>query len=149
MKIICKNKRAKFDYEIIETLEAGIILYGWEVKSVCQGQARITESYIDSNEDMNALILINSDIAPYKASHKFEEQERNRHRKLLLKKRDISKWTQAIQKKGLTIIPLDIHINEKGLVKINIALARGKNTFDKRQTIKERDWNRKKSRLEF
>jgi SsrA-binding protein len=144
MKIIATNRKATFNYFIEEKLEAGIILTGSEVKSLRNGKANIEESYVSDID--GELHLINSSIAKYSQSNRFNHEEK-RPRKLLLHVKQINKFLGAIKKKGNTIIPLRLYFNPKNRVKVEIALASGKKLFDKRATIKERDWQREKARL--
>jgi SsrA-binding protein len=145
-KIVAKNRRAKFDYEILETHEAGIVLTGSEVKSIRNGRVSINESFVGGMKDSDQIFLFNADIAVYKQAS-YNNHEPRRPRKLLLHKSQINKLLGAIQKKGLTIVPLTMYFNHKGLLKISIALGRGKNVVDKRETIKTRDWNRQKLKI--
>lgn len=142
---IAHNRRAKFDYEILQEFEAGIALYGTEVKSLRLGQASINEAYVKDKK--NEIILLNANIQEYAQAGGYFQHEPARTRKLLLKRKEINKLIGSVQKDGLTIIPLRLYFDDKGLAKITIALARGKKEHDKRQTIKERDWNRQKSRV--
>ncbi len=143
-KIISNNKRAFFDYTILDKFEAGISLLGSEVKSLRQGKCSISESYIAKLND-SELELVNSHIASYSFANRFGHDER-RNRKLLLHKSEIYKIISAISMKGCTAVPLKIYFNSKGLVKLEIAIANGKNTVDKRHSIKEKDWKREQSR---
>lgn len=146
-KLIAQHKRARYDYEILETLEAGIMLLGSEVKSMRIGKASINEAYAgEMADDPSAFYLFNADIAEYTFANRFGH-EAKRPRKLLLKTREVKKLVGNIRKKGYTIVPLRLYFNEFGKVKLQIAMAKGKNTVDKRETIKERDWNRDKSRI--
>lgn len=145
-KIIAKNKRAKFDYEIIETFEAGIVLTGTEVKSIRNDRVSINESFVGTMEGKNEIFLFNANISTY-ISGSYMNHEPKRPRKLLLHKNQINKLVGAIQKKGMTIVPMTMYFNHKGFVKISIGLARGKNAIDKRETIKEREWNINKQKL--
>jgi len=141
---VAVNRRARFDYEIEETFEAGMELQGSEVKSLRNGRANIAESYV--GPENGEIFLINADIPPYEGANRFNHEPRRR-RKLLLKKKEIGKLMGAVQKDGRTIIPLRLYFNDRGLAKLQIGLARGKKTIDKRETIKQRDWDRQKSRL--
>lgn len=143
-KIAAQNKRARFDYEILETLQVGIMLTGSEVKSLREGKGSIAEAH--AGEMLGELYLFNANIPEYKQAGPFNHEPK-RPRKLLLRKRELNKFLGAIRKKGLTIVPLVMYFNHKGIVKLEIALAKGKKTVDKRETIKERDWQRDKSRL--
>jgi SsrA-binding protein len=145
-KIIAKNRRSRFDYEIIESLEAGIILTGSEVKSVRSGKVSINESFVGGMKESNDLFLFNADIPPYKQAS-YNNHEPRRPRVLLLHKSQKVKFLNAIQLKGLTIIPLTVYFNHKGILKLSIALAKGKNVVDKRETIKRRDWTIEKARV--
>ena len=149
-KVVAFNKRARFDYELIEIIEAGIMLMGSEVKSLRLGKASINEAYIgemtEEGADHCALYLINATISEYAQANTFGHAEK-RPRRLLLRKRQMNKFLGSIRKKGLTIVPLRLYFNAKGLAKIEIALAKGKQLHDKRAAIKERDWGREKSRI--
>ncbi len=142
--LVAVNRRARFDYEIEETFEAGIQLVGTEVKSLRAGKANIAESYV-SPED-SEVYLINADIPPYDHGNRFNHAPRRR-RKLLLKKKEINKIAGSVAREGRTVVPLRMYFNERGIAKLQIALAKGKKTVDKRETKKERDWQRQKSRL--
>ncbi|GHT90073.1 SsrA-binding protein [Alphaproteobacteria bacterium] len=145
-KIVAKNRRAKFDYEILETLEVGVILTGSEIKSIREGKVSINEAYVGVMEGQPDLFLFNSDIALYKQAS-YNNHEPRRPRTLLLHKTQRSKFIVAIQQKGITIVPMSMYFNHKGFLKLNIALGKGKNLVDKRDTEKKRDWSREKSRL--
>jgi len=144
-KIAAENRRARFHYEIGETFEAGLMLTGTEVKSLRTGKATITESYA-SVDRAGEIFLINANIPEYLQANRFNHQPK-RPRKLLLKSREIAKLSQGTERQGMTIVPLKIYFNEKGRAKVEIALARGKQLHDKRETEKARDWNREKGRL--
>lgn len=143
-KVVAQNRRARFDFEIIEDVEVGIVLTGSEVKSIRDGKVSIMESYAGPME--GELYLFNANILEYKQAGPFNHEPK-RPRKLLLKRRELNKYLNAVTKKGLTIVPLVMYFNHKGLIKLKIALGRGKKTVDKRESIKERDWKRDKSRL--
>ncbi len=143
-KIIAQNKRARFDYEIIEMLEVGIILTGTELKSLRQGKGSIAESHAGEME--GGLWLFNAHILEYTHAKHFNHDPK-RPRQLLLHKKQLNRFLGAIRKKGLTIVPVVMYFNHKGRVKLQIALGRGKKNVDKRESIKERDWQRDKSRL--
>ncbi|MDR0942713.1 MAG: SsrA-binding protein SmpB [Holosporales bacterium] len=145
-KIVAKNKRARFDYEIIETLEAGIILTGSEIKSVRNGKVSINESFVGGMQNSNDLFLFNADIHLYEQAS-YNNHEPRRPRILLLHKVQRTRFLNAIQKKGMTIVPLTMYLNHKGILKVSIALAKGKNVIDKRETVKKRDWTIEKSRI--
>ena len=140
-KIIANNKKASFNYFLENRLEVGIVLVGSEVKSLRSGKVNIEDSYA-SNQN-NEIILYNANISSYdKAS--YQNHDPKRPRKLLLHKLEIKKFIGKIKQKGYTIVPTSIYFNEKGLVKLEIALASGKKLHDKRQVIKDRDWQREK-----
>jgi SsrA-binding protein len=146
-KLIAQHKRARYDYEILETLEAGIVLMGSEVKSMRIGKASINEAYAgEMADDPSAIYLFNANIAEYSFANRFGH-EAKRPRKLLLKAREVKKLLGNIRKKGYTVVPLRMYFNAYGKVKLQIGMARGKNVVDKRETIKERDWNRDKARI--
>ncbi|MBX9786516.1 MAG: SsrA-binding protein SmpB [Alphaproteobacteria bacterium] len=143
-KVVALNKRARFDYYIEETLEAGIILQGSEVKSLRQGQGSITESY--ATEEEGALYLVNSFIPEYNEASRFNHNPKRR-RKLLVHKRELNRIWIAIRRKGMTLVPLSLYFNERGIAKLELGLASGKKKADKRTVEKERDWQREKGRL--
>jgi SsrA-binding protein len=143
-KVVAENRRARYDYFVEERFEAGVQLAGTEVKALRQGEGSIAESYaaIEGEE----VFLINSHIPEYSHGNRLNHEPR-RARKLLLKAREIAKLTGAVQRQGLTLVPLSIYFNSSGKAKVEIALARGKKAHDKRDTIKERDWKREQQRL--
>ncbi|MFC3077019.1 SsrA-binding protein SmpB [Phenylobacterium terrae] len=143
-KVIAENRRARFDYFLEDFTEAGIALTGSEVKSLRGGKANIAESYAAVEGD--EIVLVNADIPPYAGANRFNHEPR-RPRKLLLHRRQIDKLIGAVQREGRTIIPVKLYWNEKGLAKLEIALAKGKKIHDKRQTEADRDWQRDKARL--
>lgn len=143
-KVVALNKRARFDYFIEENIEAGIVLYGSEVKSLRQGKGSIAESY--ASDEGDELFLINSFIPEYYEAARFNHEPR-RPRKLLVRRRELDRLLGAIRKKGMTLVPLSLYFNERGIVKIELGLASGKKKSDKRSTEKERDWQREKGRL--
>jgi SsrA-binding protein len=143
-KLIAENRRARYDYFIEDVVEAGIMLTGTEVKSLRNGRANIAESY--AAVEGEAIILVNADIPPYSGGNRFNHEPR-RHRKLLLHRKEIGKLIGAVQREGRTIIPLKLYWNEKGIAKLEIGLAKGKKTHDKREATAERDWQRDKARL--
>lgn len=143
-KVVAENRRARFDYEIEDDVECGIILEGSEVKSLRTGGANIAESYA-AVED-GELWLVNSYIAPYKQAQTFQHEERRR-RKLLISRKQLSEFWNATQRKGLTLVPLVLYFNHRGMAKIKIGVAKGKKLHDKRETAAKRDWSRQKSRL--
>ncbi len=144
-QVIADNRRARFDYFLENNIEAGIMLTGTEVKSLRLGRANIAESYV-SIENGNELALINADIPIYTQANRFNHEPR-RQRKLLLHRREIDRLMVSVQREGLTIVPTKLFFNDKGLVKIEIALAKGKKIHDKRETEAKRDWQRDKARL--
>ena len=143
-KTVAQNRRARFDYTIQDTVEAGIVLFGTEVKSLRRGGASITESY--ASDQGGELYLINAHIAPYESGKTFGHQPR-RPRKLLLHRREIDKLAGAIRREGMTLVPLSIYFNHRGQAKIALGLAKGRRKADQREAIKDRDWQRQKSRL--
>lgn len=142
--IISDNRKARFNYEIEDTLEAGIELKGTEVKSLRNGKANIAESY--AAEYGGEIWIYNVYIPEYLQANRFNHEPR-RPRKLLLHRREIGKLAGSVQKDGKTIVPLKLYFNEQGRAKLELALARGKKLHDKRETEKKRDWQREKSRL--
>jgi SsrA-binding protein len=143
-KTVAQNRRARFDYSIEDTFEAGIVLVGTEVKSLRRGQASITEAY--ASDQGGELYLLNAHIAPYDSGKTFGHEPR-RPRKLLLHRREIGKMIGAIRREGMTLVPLSIYFNARGQAKVSLALAKGKRKVDQREAIKSRDWQRQKSRL--
>jgi SsrA-binding protein len=144
LKVVADNRKARFNYFIDETMEAGVALTGTEVKSLRQGKATIAESYADSRD--GEIWLINSNIPEYLQANRFNHSPK-RPRKLLLHKRQISKLIGAVERQGMTLVPLKIYFNERGRAKLELALARGKKLYDKRDTEKKRSWQRDRSRL--
>jgi SsrA-binding protein len=143
-KVVAENRRARFDYAIEDDLECGIMLEGSEVKSLRQGSANIAESY--ATVDDGELWLINGYIAPYEQAKTFGHEERRR-RKLLVSKKELARLWNETQRKGMTLVPLVLYFNHRGIAKIKIGIAKGKKTHDKRETAAKRDWNRQKQRL--
>jgi SsrA-binding protein len=141
---VAENRRARYDYEITDTLEAGIMLTGTEVKSLRQGKAQITESY--ASPERGELWLINAFIPEYLQANRFNHEEK-RPRKLLVKKKELARLSQDVERAGNTIVPLKLYFNEQGRAKVLIGVGKGKKSYDKRETEKNRDWNREKSRL--
>lgn len=144
IKVVADNRKARFNYEIGETFEAGIALTGSEVKSLRQGRASIGESYADARE--GDLWLLNANIPEYLQAGQFNHPPK-RPRRLLLHRRQIDRLAAGVEREGMTIVPLKLYFNERGRAKLEVALARGKKLHDKRETEKNRDWNREKSRL--
>lgn len=139
MKIIAKNKKAFFNYEILGSYEAGISLQGSEVKSIREGKISLKESYAEIKG--GEVFLVNCHISPYEAANRFNH-EPTRERKLLLHRQEIKRLTGKIKEKGLTLIPTKIMINDKGKVKVEVSLAKGKRVYQKREAIKEKDRER-------
>jgi SsrA-binding protein len=144
-KVVADNRKARFNYEIGETFEAGIALAGTEVKSLRTGKATIAESYAHVDRKGEAW-LVNANIPEYLAGNRFNHAPK-RPRKLLLKSRELAKLSQAVEREGMTIVPLKLYFNAKGLAKLQLALAKGKKLHDKREVEKKRDWGREKGRL--
>lgn len=143
-KVVADNRKARFNYEIGEIFEAGVALTGSEVKSLRAGKATIGESYADARD--GELWLINSNIPEYLQASRFNHTPK-RPRKLLMHKRQISKLIGAVEREGMTVVPLKLYFNDRGRAKVEIALARGKKLHDKRETEKKRTWNRERARL--
>lgn len=139
-----QNRRARYDYLIEDTLEAGLELQGSEVKVLRQGQASIAEAY--ASETAGELFLVNANIPEYKSSNHFNHLPR-RPRKLLLHRKEMARLLGAIKREGVTIVPLSIYFNERGRAKVELGLAHGKKKADKRQAEKTRDWQRDKARI--
>lgn len=139
-----QNRRARHDYLIEDTLEAGLVLHGSEVKVLRQGQASIAEAY--ANESDGELFLVNANIPEYSAAKHFSHQPR-RPRKLLLHRKEMARLLGAIRREGMTLVPLSIYFNERGRAKVELGLAHGKRKADKRQAEKTRDWQRDKARI--
>ena len=142
--VVAENRRARFDYEILETLEAGIMLTGTEVKSLRTGRAQIAESY--ASPERGELWLINAHIPEYLQANRFNHEER-RPRKLLVSRKQLAKLHQEVSRAGNTIVPIKLYFNDRGIAKLLIGLGKGKKSYDKRETEKARDWNREKARL--
>ena len=143
-KLIAENRRARFDYFLEDRLEAGLVLTGTEVKSLREGKANIAESY--ASADGRELILINAYIPEYGNANRFNHEPR-RHRKLLLHRRQIDKLLAAVQREGRTVVPTRLYFDDKGRVKLELALAKGKKLHDKRATEADRDWKRDQARI--
>ena len=144
-RIDIKNKRARFDYELLETYVAGIVLSGTEIKSIREGKASIAESFCEFNE-RDELFVINMQVDPYSHGSHYNHQPKAA-RKLLLQKQELRKLRKAVKTSGNTIIPLNLFINDRGLAKMKIALGRGKKLYDKRESIKDRDSKRQLDRV--
>ena len=143
LKIICNNRKAKFNYFFNDFFEAGIVLNGSEVKSLRDGKANISEAY--AIDEQGEIFLLNSHIPSYKESS-YNNHDPKRNRKLLLNKREINKLIGKVNREGYTLIPTKLYF-KKGRAKIEIAVAKGKRHYDKRQVKKKRDWNREKARF--
>ncbi len=143
-RVVAENRRARFDYEIEDTFEAGLVLEGSEVKSLRAGKANIAESY--ASEEGGELYLINAYIPEYAQAGR-QNHEPRRPRKLLLHKREANKLIGAVQREGMTLVPLKLYFNDRGIAKLSLALGRGKKIHDKRETERKRDWQRQKARL--
>ena len=144
-KIIADNRKARFNYSISETFEAGIELKGSEVKSLRSGQGSLNEAYAQATKS-GEIVLVNAYIPVYLQANQFNHETR-RPRKLLLHKREIEKLINAMQRQGMTVVPLKMYFNDRNMVKVEIGLAQGKKLADKRETLKERSWARDKARL--
>jgi SsrA-binding protein len=147
-KTVAENRRARYDYFILETFEAGIVLAGTEVKSLRKGQSSLNESY--AGEIQGELFLINAHIPEYTQAGKAgsrAQHEIRRPRKLLLHRKEVDKLLGSIRREGMTIVPISIFFNGRGLAKVSLGLAKGKKQHDKRETEKKRDWQREKSRI--
>ena len=143
--LIAENRRARYEFALEETYEAGIELTGTEVKSLREGQANIAESYV--SPENGEIMLINANIPEYQQAGPFYQHEPRRPRRLLLHKKEIAKIAQAVDRQGMTMVPLRLYFNDRGLVKLQIAVAQGKKLHDKRETERKRDWNRQKHRI--
>ena len=144
IKTVAENRKARFSYEVLDALEAGLVLTGTEVKSLRQGQANIQESY--ASVERGELWLINAHIPEYFAGNRFNHEPRRR-RKLLVGRKELARLAQAVERDGMTIVPLKLYFNERGIAKLLLATAKGKKLHDKRETMKRRDWAREKARL--
>jgi len=143
-KVVAENRRARFDYAIEQVFEAGIALQGTEVKSLRFGEGTIAESYAEVTG--GEVWLINANIPEFSHGNRFNHEPK-RPRKLLLHEREIEKLLGAVERKGMTLVPLSVYFNSRGRAKVELALAKGKQTHDKRQTTKDRDWKRDQARL--
>jgi SsrA-binding protein len=143
-KTVAENRRARFDYYIEDTFEAGIMLTGTEVKSLRFGEGSIAESYAEIKG--GEAWLVNSNVPEFSHGNRFNHEPK-RPRKLLLRERELARLHGAVERKGMTLVPLSIYFNSRGRAKVELALARGKNAADKRQTVKDRDWKREQGRI--
>ncbi|NNU79545.1 SsrA-binding protein SmpB [Halovulum dunhuangense] len=144
VRTVAENRKARYNYAIESDLECGIVLEGSEVKSLRQGHAQITESYAEVKD--GELWLVNAHIESYDKAKTFGHEERRR-RKLLASRREIAKLWQGTAREGMTLVPLALYFNARGIAKVKIGVAKGKKLADKRETEKQRDWNRQKQRL--
>jgi len=144
-KYVALNRKARHDYFITDSLEAGIILEGTEVKSLRSGQASIQEAFAIPKE--GALYLINAYIPEYQKAGEHLQHETRRARKLLMHRREMNKLMGQVNKEGMTIVPLGIYFNKRGIAKVELGVAKGKHKSDKRESIKQRDWQRDKARI--
>ena len=144
IKVMAENRKARFNYAIEDTIEVGIALTGTEVKSIRNGKSTIAESYADSKD--GEIWLINATIPEYLQGNRFNHEPK-RPRKLLLHRKQINKLMGAVDREGMTLIPLKLYFNERGRAKLQLAVAKGKKLHDKRESDKKRDWNREKARI--
>ncbi len=144
LKTVAENRRARYDFFIDETFEAGLALQGTEVKALRAGEATIAESYAEVRDGQ--VWLVNSNIPEYSHGNRLNHEPK-RPRKLLLHEREINKLFGAVERKGMTLVPLSVYFNGQGRAKVELALAKGKQTHDKRASTKDRDWKRDKARL--
>lgn len=144
LKVVAENRRAKFDYSIEDKFEAGLMLQGTEVKALRAGEATIAESYAEVKDGQ--VWLINANIPEFSHGNR-ENHEPKRPRKLLLNEREINKMVGAVERKGMTLVPMSIYFNSTGRAKVELALGKGRKSQDKREYIKDRDWKRDKARL--
>jgi len=143
-KLVAENRKARFNYEIEDKLEAGLVLTGSEVKSLRAGKANIADSY--ASDEGGALYLINAHIAEYSQAGR-ANHDPTRRRKLLLHRRELDRLRGAIQREGMAVVPLRLYFNARGIAKVQLGIAKGKKLHDKRETEKKRDWERQKGRL--
>lgn len=144
VKTVAENRRAKFDYALEDKFECGLMLQGTEVKALRAGEATIAESYAEVKD--GEVWLVNANIPEYSHGNRLNHEPK-RPRKLLLKEREIGKLTGAVERKGMTLVPMSIYFNKTGRAKVELALGKGRKAQDKREYIKDRDWKRDKSRL--
>ena len=143
-KVVAENREARHNYFIEDTMEAGLVLTGTEVKSLREGRGDIADAY--AAERAGEMYMVNAHIPEYRAGNRFNHEPK-RERKLLLHKKEMAKLLGAIQREGYTVVPLKLYFNARGIVKVLLGVARGKKQHDKRQSIKERDWKREQARL--
>ena len=144
LRVLATNRMARFDYEILEVCEAGLALTGTEVKSLRAGNCNLTDAYAAAQGD--ELVLKNLDIAEYSHGNR-QNHDPRRVRKLLLHRREIAKLASAVEREGMTLVPLKLYFNDKGRAKVELAVARGKKLHDKRETERKRSWDRERARL--
>ena len=144
LNIVANNRKARHNYFIISNVEAGIVLRGTEIKSIRTGRSSIDESY--ASEEDGELFLINSYIPEYQSAS-YNQHETRRSRKLLLNKKELVKMINSVNREGATIVPLSLYFNKRGILKVDLGLAKGKRQYDKRQTNKDRDWKRNQARI--
>ena len=144
VRVAAQNRKARHNYSIEDSLEVGIVLYGSEVKSLREGRATISESYAAAQG--GELFLINSYIPEYKQAGQFNHEPR-RPRKLLLHRRQMGRLIGSIQREGMTLVPLKLYFNQRGMAKLELGLAKGKRAYDKRESEKKKDWDRQKARV--
>ncbi len=144
-RTVAENRRARYEYALSDVIEAGLQLTGTEVKSLREGQANIAESY--ASLENGGVMLINAHIPEYGKAGVFFQHEPRRPRRLLLHRAEIAKLAKAVDRQGMTMVPLELYFNERGLAKLKIAVAQGKKVHDKRDTERKRDWQREKARL--
>jgi len=142
---VARNRRAHYEYEILETVEAGLMLTGTEVKSLRLGGLSLSDAYAGPKDD--GLYLFNVHIGPYPNAHPKLQHEAKRPRKLLMHRREINRLAGAVRRDGMTLVPISLYFNNRGLAKMSLGLGKGKKTVDKRETIKERDWKRRQGRV--
>ncbi|MGC6485255.1 MAG: SsrA-binding protein SmpB [Candidatus Puniceispirillales bacterium] len=140
---VAENRKARHDYEIVEIIEAGLVLLGSEVKSLRQGRASINEAY--ASDEGGRIMLINANIPEYDASR--DKHEPKRKRPLLLHKKQNNRLIGMIQREGMTLVPLKLYFNDRGIAKLSLGIAKGRKKQDKREAIKKRDWDRQKARI--
>lgn len=144
-RVVAENRRARHEYFVEETIQAGLALQGTEVKALREGRANIAEAY--AAVERNGIWLVNAHIPEYSHAGTFLNHEPRRPRKLLLHGREIDRLAGAVQREGMTLIPLRLYFTPRGIAKLDLAVARGKKLHDRRESIKERDWQRQKARL--
>lgn len=141
---IAENRKARFEYEILETIEGGMVLMGTEVKALRRGRANISDAY--AGEKDGALWLMNSEIGEWEGGNRFKHEPR-RYRKILLKRKQEEKLLGQIKQKGMTLVPLKLYFNNRGFAKVLLGIAKGRKDFEKREVQKERDWQRDQQRI--